>query len=82
MDTRHLEVFGQGDGETRMKHVIARTLRRIADRLERDPIRSLQVNWKMGQPVHVDIELEGQKRVVGHVYPDSPYAVPAEPVLS
>lgn len=46
---------------------IALALRRIAHRLDPDPITSLDVTWSANRPPYVDIRFHNGQRVVGHL---------------
>lgn len=65
-----------------MKHRIANQLRKIAHKLYPEHVQSVEVTWKRNEPPFVDLQFRNGQRVVGHVFADSPYTVPADQVPS
>lgn len=57
--------------------LIDRALRAIGlMRCSQMPIEHIDIEWKLGAPTHVDIELTTGQRVVGHVDPWYPNEAP------
>lgn len=59
----------------KLKRKLATQLRRIADRLDPAWLRSYDITYRAGDPVHVDLRFGGRswktrKRICGYVTPD------------